>query len=140
MPPKKAGGYGQLSTVESDELSAIAPPSGGGSHVSIYAPGGPSPEQLQRTAAQQRWLRLLAAALLADVLVCGALYAITSAALGSESTFAGDTRDTAQLALARAAAVAALLRLAIAKGVPSEVSVAKKRPLFLSAFFVLKTR
>ena len=51
MPPKKAGGYGQLSTVESDELSATAPPSGGGSHVSIYAPGGPSPEQLQRTTA-----------------------------------------------------------------------------------------
>ena len=83
---------------------------------------------------------MLAAALLADVLVCGALYAITSAAPGSESSFAGDTRDTAQLALARAAAVAALLRLAIGKGVPSEVSVAKKRPLFLSAFFVLKTR
>jgi hypothetical protein len=136
MPPKKAGGYGQLSTVESDELSAT----GGGSHVSIYAPGGPTHEQLHRTAAQQRWLRILAAAQLADVLVCGALYAITTAAPGSESSFAGDTRDTAQLALARAAAVAALLRLAIAKGVPSEVPVEKNAPFSLSAFFVLKTR
>ena len=104
--PRGSKNYDQLATTET---------------ASIYAASRPSPGQAHpRKVGQARWQRLLAGLLLTDVLVCSALYAVTPTLLGRESTFAGDTRDTALLSLARVLGVAVLLRLAIVQGVPAE--------------------